>query len=116
VVTGVEDFGLFALGVAVPMEGLLHVRALPPDEYSYDRNAHVLQGRRAANTFRLGDRLECVLHRVDLANRTLDLRLAGRVQTEASPAPPRPRSPRPEPAKTRLGKKPKLPKGKRKRR
>ncbi len=116
VVTGVEDFGLFALGVAVPMEGLLHVRALPPDDYSYDRNAHVLQGRRAGNTFRLGDRLECVLHRVDLANRTLDLRLVGRPTSPAGPgSPPPPRSPRPVPAKTRLGKKPKLPKGKGKR-
>ena len=114
VVTGVEEFGLFAQGVDVPMEGLLHVRALPPDDYAFDRIGHCLQGRRAANSFRLGDRIDGVLNRVDLAARTLDLRLAGKVDSPAPKNAARPAA-RPKGASRNAGK-PTKAKQKRKRR
>ena len=37
VITGVEEFGLFAQGIELPAEGLVHVTSLADDYYSFDR-------------------------------------------------------------------------------
>ena len=75
VVTGVEDFGLFAQGLEIPAEGLIHVSSLDNDRYYYDAKTHTLSGHRAGNTFRLGDLLEVEIAHVDLDERVLDLQL-----------------------------------------
>jgi ribonuclease R len=76
VVTGVEEFGLFAQGLEIPAEGMLHVRRLPTDYYTFDRSTMTLSGRRAGNRFRLGDQIDCVVQRVDQEARLIELRLA----------------------------------------
>lgn len=75
VVTGVEEYGLFAQGVKLPAEGLLHVDALQDDYYDFDRKAHTLAGRRTGNVFRLGDVIHVEVVHVDLDRRELDFRL-----------------------------------------
>lgn len=75
IVTSVEEYGLFCQGEDVPADGLLHVRNLPQDFYTLDRTTLTLSGSRAGNQFRLGSRLQCIIHRVDVAGRMLDLRL-----------------------------------------
>jgi len=77
VVTGVEAFGIFVQGVELPAEGLVPLESLPEDSYSHDRTAHRLSGRRAGQTFRLGDRMRVAVDRVDLERRTLEFRIAG---------------------------------------
>jgi len=77
VVTGVEAFGLFVQGIALPAEGLVALESLPPDTYRYDRASHTLSGRRPGHTFRLGDRVCVAVARVDVDRRTLDFRLVG---------------------------------------
>jgi ribonuclease R len=105
-VTGVESFGLFAQGIELPAEGLIHADALADDYYTFDRATHTLQGRRSGNRYRLGDRLRVVVARVDLARRELDFRLVefrGRgtlARREAVQGPPR----------TRVRAKPRVPK------
>ena len=90
VVTGVESYGLFAQGVELPAEGLIHVASLDDDFYTYERTAHALVGRRAGNVFRLGDLIRVKVYRVDLERRQLDLRLvkklkrSGRTATKQS--------------------------------
>ncbi|MHC4403231.1 MAG: ribonuclease R, partial [Planctomycetota bacterium] len=74
VVTGVESYGLFVQGVELPAEGLIHLSALPEDDYRFDRTAHTLAGNRARNTFRLGDLLRVSVVRVDVDRRELDFR------------------------------------------
>lgn len=78
VVTGVEEFGLFAQGVDIPAEGLIHVTSLQDDYYRYDRSAHTLAGFRSGNSFRLGDVLDVAVARIDVDRRELDFRLVGR--------------------------------------
>ena len=85
VVTGVEAFGLFVQGLALPAEGVLPKESLPEDVYRHDRAAHTLAGRRPGNTFRLGDRVRVVVARVDLDRRELEYRHAG--VRHAAPAP-----------------------------
>jgi ribonuclease R len=77
VVTGVESFGLFVQGLALPAEGLVHAESLTDDYYRYDRAAHSLVGHRSGNAFRLGDVVRVAVSRVDLQRRELDFRLAG---------------------------------------
>jgi ribonuclease R len=79
VITGVEKFGLFAQGVALPAEGLIHVSALQDDYYRYDQRSHSLIGNRAGNAFRLGDLIRVEVARVDIDRRELDFRLVKRV-------------------------------------
>ena len=75
VVTGVEEYGLFAQGIELPAEGLIHVSSLADDYYSFDRRTHSLSGRRSGNSFRLGDVIRVAVARVDVDRRELDLRI-----------------------------------------
>ena len=79
VVTGVEEFGLFAVGIELPVEGLLHINSLQDDRYHFDSVTRQLIGFQEANTFRLGDRLRARIHRVDLDRRELDFTLVERL-------------------------------------
>lgn len=90
IITGVEDFGFFAQARTIPAEGLVHVRTLPDDYYVYEASTHTLSGRRTGNEFRLGAQVRCVIAKVDLNQRQLDLRLA---EGDAAPRPaPAPRA------------------------
>ncbi|MBI3466326.1 MAG: S1 RNA-binding domain-containing protein, partial [Planctomycetes bacterium] len=78
VITGVEEFGLFAQGIALPAEGLIHVSSLSDDFYHYERKSHTLTGRRSGNAFRLGDRVRVTVASVDVDRRALDFRIVRR--------------------------------------
>ena len=73
VLTGVEEFGLFCQLVELPIDGLLHVTSLADDFYYLEAETHSLVGRRSGNRFRLGDRIEVRVARVDIDRRELDL-------------------------------------------
>lgn len=73
VVIGVEDFGVFCQLVELPVEGLLHVTNLGDDFYYLEPQTHTLVGRRSGRKFRLGDRIEVRIARVDVDRRELDL-------------------------------------------
>ena len=75
VITGVEDFGLFAQGIELPAEGLVHVDTLDDDFYRYDSASHSLAGHRSGNRFRLGDRIRVQVAHVDIDRRELDFRI-----------------------------------------
>ncbi|MCA9200692.1 MAG: S1 RNA-binding domain-containing protein, partial [Planctomycetales bacterium] len=81
VITGVEEFGLFAQGLKLPAEGLIHVSELDDDHYHYDATTHTLMGSRPGHTFRLGDLVRVEIARVDMDLRELDFRIVGRAKT-----------------------------------
>ena len=101
-IIGVEDFGLFAQLVELPIDGLLHVTSLGDDYYYLESETHTLVGRRSGRRYRLGDRIEVRVGRVDVDRRELDLVPIDR-DLDAPPPSPRPRSvaSRPMPAPTR---------------
>jgi ribonuclease R len=86
IVTGVEEFGLFAQGVEIPAEGLIHVSSLQDDYYQFDRKSHTLSGRKAGNAFRLGDLIRVAVAHVDVERRKLDFRLIGKKKAPAKTA------------------------------
>lgn len=73
VVIGVEDFGLFCQLVELPVEGMLHVTSLGDDFYYREEQTHTLIGRRSGRRYRLGDRIEVRVARVDVDRRELDV-------------------------------------------
>ncbi len=79
VITGVEDFGMFAQGIELPAEGLIPIDTLHDDQYRYDSTTHSLIGNRQDNTYRLGDLLQVRIAKVDLDRRELDLEVLQRI-------------------------------------
>jgi ribonuclease R len=79
VITGVEEFGLFAQGIELPAEGLVHVDTLGDDFYRFDRDSHSLAGYRSGNRFRLGDVIRVEVAHVDIDKRELDFRIVKRL-------------------------------------
>jgi ribonuclease R len=88
VITGVEEFGLFAQGVELPAEGFIHVRTLADDFYRFDRGSHTLAGSREGNQYRLGDIVRVKIMHVDVDRRELDLAIVKRLKK----APARPKT------------------------
>lgn len=75
VITSVTGFGLFVELVDIYVEGLVHVTALPGDYYQFDAVHHRLTGERSGRSFRLGDRIEVMVARVDLDERKIDFEM-----------------------------------------
>ena len=75
VITGVEPFGFFCQGIDVPAEGLVHISSLDGDHYQYDQASYSLNGFKAGNQFRLGDKIRVAIARVDIERRSLDYKL-----------------------------------------
>jgi ribonuclease R len=76
VITGVADYGFFAQADKLPVEGRVHVSNLTDDYYWYDESTHSLLGQRRGKRYRLGDRVQVQVVRVDVQRRQLDFRLS----------------------------------------
>ena len=74
-VTGVQAFGLFVELDEVYVQGLVHVSSMNDDYYRFDEKAHLLKGENTKKTYRLGDRVEVQVARVDLDRRQIDFAL-----------------------------------------
>lgn len=77
IITGVADYGFYAQAETLPVEGLVHISTLPDDYYYFDEASHTLVGQRSHRRYRLGDKVEVTVVRVDLQRRQLDLRIKG---------------------------------------
>jgi len=75
-VTGVQAFGLFVELEEIYVQGLVHVSSMSDDYYRFNEKAHLLKGENTKKTYRLGDRVEVQVVRVDLERRLIDLALA----------------------------------------
>ncbi|HZJ95347.1 MAG TPA: ribonuclease R [Thiopseudomonas sp.] len=86
VITSVTGFGLFVELVDIYVEGLVHVTALPGDYYQFDAIHHRLSGERSGRSYRLGDRIEVIVARVDLDERKIDFEMAAADSSAETPA------------------------------
>jgi ribonuclease R len=77
IITGVADYGFFAQAATLPVEGLVHISTLPDDYYYFEEMSHSLVGQRTKRAFRLGDKVQVTVVRVDLQRRQLDFRIKG---------------------------------------
>jgi ribonuclease R len=74
-ITGVAPFGLFVELVEHYVEGLVHVSSMADDYYRFVEQEHVLRGEHTKKNYRLGDRVEVQVVRVDMERRQVDLGL-----------------------------------------
>jgi ribonuclease R len=74
-VTGVQAFGLFVELEEIFVQGLVHVSSMTDDYYLFNERAHALKGENAQRVYRLGDRVEVQVARVDLERRQIDFAL-----------------------------------------
>jgi ribonuclease R len=99
-VTGVQAFGLFVELEEIYVQGLVHVSSMTDDYYRFDERAHTLKGENTGKVYRLGDRVQVQVARVDLERRQIDLALVDVLERAAARrGPGRPPSPPPRPAR-----------------
>jgi ribonuclease R len=71
-VSGVTPFGIFITLEDYFVDGLVHVRSLDDDFYRFSAKDYALVGERRGFRYRLGDRLEVQVSRVDKEARHID--------------------------------------------
>ena len=94
-VIDVRNFGFFVDVPGLAMSGLVHLSFLEDDFYLFDAERNQLIGRRNRRVFRLGDKVQVQVAKVDSFKKQVDFRLAGNVRTEPE-RPARGRQPAPK--------------------
>lgn len=74
-ITAVVPFGIFVTLDQLFVEGLVHISDLGRDYFHYEESRHELVGERSGQRFRLSDRVDVQIVRVDLETRKIDFRL-----------------------------------------
>jgi ribonuclease R len=91
-ITGVAPFGLFVELIEHFVEGLVHVSSMADDYYRFLEQTHTLRGENTGKTYRLGDKINVQVIRVDMQRRQIDLGLVEILETvrrEEQPRRPR---------------------------
>jgi ribonuclease R len=74
-ITGVTAFGLFIELIEHFVEGLVHISTMADDYYRFVERAHILRGENTGKVYRLGDRVQVQVIKVDMERRQVDLGL-----------------------------------------
>src|SRR5215216_6530989 len=72
-ITGVAPFGLFVELIEHYVEGLVHVSSMADDYYRFLEQQHVMSGENTKKVYRLGDKVNVQVVRVDMERRQVDL-------------------------------------------
>ena len=81
-VIDVRNFGFFVDVPGLAMSGLIHCSSLTDDFYEFDEARGQLTGRRNRRVFRLGDKVEVQIAKVDSFKKQVDFKLARAERTE----------------------------------
>jgi ribonuclease R len=76
VISGVVHFGIFIEVNDLLVEGMVHVKDLRDDYYSYDEKRYSLVGQRSGKRYRLGDSVYVKVVRVNPEERQIDFAIA----------------------------------------
>jgi ribonuclease R len=85
VISSVTPFGLFVQLADIFVEGLVHITTMADDYYMFRDTDHALRGERTKRTFKLGDRVEVQLVKVDMDRRQVNLALTDILKRMAKP-------------------------------
>ena len=69
------EFGLFVQLKEMPIDGLVHISAIPGDYWELEDGGMGLVGQRTGRRWQLGDSVRVRLNRVDLTQRQIDFEL-----------------------------------------
>ncbi|MEI7455135.1 MAG: ribonuclease R [Nitrosomonadales bacterium] len=82
-VSSVTSFGMFVSLDDLYVEGLVHISELGKDYFHFDAAKHHLLGERTGQSYRLGDRVEVRVVKVDMESTKIDFVLHSEVVEEA---------------------------------
>ena len=74
-ITSALEFGLFVQLKDMPIDGLVHISAIPGDYWELEDGGMGLVGQRTGRRWQLGDAVRVRLNRVDLTQRQIDFEL-----------------------------------------
>jgi ribonuclease R len=83
-ITGVAAFGLFVELADHFVEGLVHISSMADDYYRYLESSHTLRGENTEKVYRLGEKVQVQVIRVDMERRQIDLGLTEILDTVRS--------------------------------
>jgi len=72
IISGVVPFGIFVKITELLAEGLVHISDLDDDYYFHDEKNYKLIGQKTQKTYRLGDKVNVRVVRVDQDQRVID--------------------------------------------
>lgn len=75
VISGVADFGFWVQIPENGAEGLIKLRDLMDDSYSYDPKNHLVEGSRTGNQYQLGDKVTVKVMKANLIQKQLDFKI-----------------------------------------
>lgn len=78
VISGVFEAGFFITEKETQADGLVHIRTLKDDYYSYEEKKYRLVGSESGKTYQLGDEVKVKLTAANPIERTLDFTLAAK--------------------------------------
>jgi len=108
-VSSVTNFGMFISLDDLYVEGLVHISELGKDYYQFDAARHQLLGERTGQRYRLGDRVQVRVVKVDMESTKIDFVLDGIIEKPERETPGREKPDRERasksPKKTAKGKK-----------
>jgi ribonuclease R len=74
-ITSALEFGLFVQLKEAPIDGLVHISAIPGDYWELENGGMGLVGQRTGRRWQMGDDVQVRLSRVDLTQRQIDFEL-----------------------------------------
>ena len=82
VISGVTEWGIYVEIVANKCEGMVHIREIKDDYYTFDETQYAIVGETTKNAYQLGDEVVVKVRNTDLVKRHLDFDLIGRANGE----------------------------------
>ncbi len=78
VISGVTEWGIYVEIISNKCEGMVRIREIKDDYYSFDERQYALVGESTKNTYQLGDEVYVKVKNADLIKRHLDFTLIGK--------------------------------------
>lgn len=78
VISGVTDWGIYVEIISNKCEGMVSVRDMKDDHYSFDQDVYAMVGKETKMTYQLGDEVVVKVKNTDLVKKHLDFNLIGK--------------------------------------
>jgi len=75
VISGVTEWGMYVEIIENKCEGMVRIRDIKGDYYTFDQDNYALVGERTKNKYQLGDQVQVEVKKADLIKRHLDFNL-----------------------------------------
>ena len=79
VISGVTEWGIYVEIVSNKCEGMVRIREIKDDYYTFDEKQYALVGENTDNIYQLGDEIVIMVKNTDLVKRQLDFVVLGKV-------------------------------------